>query len=141
MERGAKAYAPSGAGRKTGHQKPVVAAKGKKREDDMVAELDDNSVKGGKRKEKRKKGEGTGRSKGQPGSLRHQSCGRRVLGTKIGKNPSGNATIKYLVFSILLVFLSRGPHHHYFRFKVFASFLFLLLSDIPQTSDLRRQLY
>lgn len=31
MERGAKAYAPFGAGRKTGHQEPVVAARGRKR--------------------------------------------------------------------------------------------------------------
>ena len=53
--RGAKAYAPFGAGRETGHQKPAVAAKRKGKAIDIEAELRPKPcIEGRKRKKKRR---------------------------------------------------------------------------------------
>lgn len=60
-EGGAKAYAPFGAGRKTGHQIPVVAAKGGEKGRRYAAELKPNSVrKKGKKKREGEKRRGKG---------------------------------------------------------------------------------
>lgn len=68
--RGAKAYAPFGAGRETGHQKPAVAAKRKGKAIDIEAELRTKPCierkkegKKKKRRTKKKKEEKTGSGK------------------------------------------------------------------------------